>query len=204
MADMQSFSSKHKKHEDNKSYNDTIIYLIRHGEKPPKLPNGDDANGLSAAGLTRAQGLISVFGASSIYNIGCVIAEKPKKDGSRTRPYETIKPLCESLSLIPNLDISRDKAKDVAAAAKDWKGEGNVLICWEHGVLGEIAEVLVGADDGDIKYPGDRFDLIWKVWKDVKDWKFEVVGSEGVPGLDEKWMDDGGVGIVDPSLFPKE
>ena len=52
--------------------------MIRHGEKPPKLPNGDDADGLSTQGLERAQGLRQVFGKSSSYNIGYILAEHPK------------------------------------------------------------------------------------------------------------------------------
>jgi hypothetical protein len=59
-----------------------IIYMIRHGEKPPKLPNGDDADGLSAQGLERAQGLRQVFSKSSSYNIGYILAEHPKKGRS--------------------------------------------------------------------------------------------------------------------------
>ena len=49
------------------------IYLIRHGEKPS---NG--SNGLSAEGVERSQCLRTVFGNSSDYNIGYIIAEKPK------------------------------------------------------------------------------------------------------------------------------
>ena len=56
-----------------------IIYLIRHGEKPPKLSDGKDPDGLSAQGLERAQGLRQVFGRSSSYNINYIIAEQPKK-----------------------------------------------------------------------------------------------------------------------------
>jgi hypothetical protein len=56
-----------------------ILYLIRHGEKPPKLPNGEDDVGLSTQGVTRAQGLVKVFGRTSPYNIGYIIAQKPKK-----------------------------------------------------------------------------------------------------------------------------
>jgi hypothetical protein len=52
--------------------------MIRHGEKPPKLPNGEDADGLSAQGVTRAQGLRQVFGVTSRYNIGYILAEHPK------------------------------------------------------------------------------------------------------------------------------
>lgn len=66
------------------------LYLIRHGEKPPKLPNGDDANGLSTQGLERAQGLRKVFGDGSVYSIGCIIAEHPKK-GSFCLSYRMTK-----------------------------------------------------------------------------------------------------------------
>jgi hypothetical protein len=48
-----------------------IVYLIRHGEKP------DSGNGLNAQGLQRSQCLRSVFGASSSYNIGYIMAETP-------------------------------------------------------------------------------------------------------------------------------
>lgn len=48
------------------------VYLIRHGEKP------DSGNGLSAQGLQRAQCLRTVFGASSSYNIGHIMAQQPK------------------------------------------------------------------------------------------------------------------------------
>ena len=51
---------------------DPTVYLIRHGEKP------DDGDGLSSAGLQRAQCLRSVFGASSSYNIGHIMAQTPQ------------------------------------------------------------------------------------------------------------------------------
>lgn len=47
------------------------VYLIRHGEKPV---SGD---GLSAQGLRRAQCLRNVFGTSSGYNIGHIMAQAP-------------------------------------------------------------------------------------------------------------------------------
>jgi hypothetical protein len=53
--------------------------MIRHGEKPPKEADGKDADGLSTQGLERSQGLRQVFGASSQYNIGYILAEDPKK-----------------------------------------------------------------------------------------------------------------------------
>lgn len=51
------------------------VYLIRHGEKPAD----DDENGLSAAGVKRSQCLRNVFGTSSSYGIGYIMAQTPKK-----------------------------------------------------------------------------------------------------------------------------
>lgn len=48
------------------------VYFIRHGEKP------DSGNGLNAQGLQRAQCLRNVFGTSSSYNIGHIMAQQPK------------------------------------------------------------------------------------------------------------------------------
>lgn len=48
------------------------VYFIRHGEKP-----SDGGDGLSDQGKQRAQCLRNVFGASSKYNIGYIMAETP-------------------------------------------------------------------------------------------------------------------------------
>lgn len=60
---------------------DPTVYLIRHGEKP------DDGNGLSAQGLERAQCLRNVFGASSSYNIGHIMAQTPKSSEFTHKPF---------------------------------------------------------------------------------------------------------------------
>lgn len=49
------------------------VYLIRHGEKPKK------GNGLNEDGLDRAECIRHVFGEHSDYNIGLILAQKPKK-----------------------------------------------------------------------------------------------------------------------------
>lgn len=49
------------------------VYLIRHGEKPAD----DDETGLSTQGEQRAQCLRSVFGATSSYDIGHIMAQTP-------------------------------------------------------------------------------------------------------------------------------
>jgi hypothetical protein len=171
--------------------------MIRHGEKPPQNGDGGDVNGLSALGLERAQWLRQCFGENSQYNIGYILAEAPKKgscyfaiclhgpilltqpDGSRTRPLETITPLAADLGITPNSSIARDDAAAAAAAAKAFQGPGNVLICWEHGQLADIAEAL-GVPHAE--YPGDRFDLIWTVPAPYT--SIVSVTSEGMPGVD--------------------
>lgn len=54
------------------AYAAATLYLIRHGEKP------DSGNGLSAQGMQRAQCLRNVFGASSSYGIGHIMAQTPQ------------------------------------------------------------------------------------------------------------------------------
>lgn len=66
------------------------VYFIRHGEKP----SDDDDPNLSAQGQQRAQCLRTVFGASSQYNIGYIIAEKPKGE---LHPARTIRYLVRRL-----------------------------------------------------------------------------------------------------------
>ncbi|KAH8202254.1 hypothetical protein TruAng_003531 [Truncatella angustata] len=159
------------------------VYFIRHGEKP------DDGNGLSAQGQQRAQCLRSVFGASSGYAIGHIMAQTPKSgdadvlfvDGSRQRPYDTVLPLATDLGLTVDVSCDRDDEDCVADAVRDYSGSGNILICWEHKQLNNLAEAL-GAGDVD-KYPDDSYDL---VWTDPYDWsKIAEVTSENCPGLDD-------------------
>lgn len=57
------------------------VYLIRHGEKPEK------GNDLSEQGEQRAQCLRTVFGSTSEYNIGHVMAQTPKSSEQSVRPW---------------------------------------------------------------------------------------------------------------------
>lgn len=131
--------------------------MIRHGEKPPKKPNGDDQTGLSSVGQQRAKELVQVFGKDSQYDINYIIAEHPKRNGDRDRPYLTVKPLAESLGVEFNHSIARDDSEGVVEAVENYTGPGNILVCWEHGQLTDIAEAF-GISPAP-KYPGDRYVL---------------------------------------------
>ncbi|GMG08848.1 unnamed protein product [Aspergillus oryzae] len=138
------------------------VYLIRHGEKPD-----DGGNGLSAQGVQRAQCLRSVFG-------------KTATGGKRTRPYETVLPLAEDLGLTVDTSCDRDDPKCVKKAVEKYKGDGNILICWQHEALTDIVKKL-GAKDAP-EYPNDRFDLIWTDPSPYT--KITETTSEQCPGLD--------------------
>ncbi|WPH03000.1 Hypothetical protein R9X50_00587400 [Acrodontium crateriforme] len=153
---------------------DPTVYFIRHGEKP------DDGDGLSAQGLQRAQCLRNVFGRSSSYKIGHIMAQTPKDSGSRQRPYDTVEPLAGDLGLTVDISCDRDDPKCVAKVVNNYKGSGNILICWEHDALHDIMKEL--GDKSAPDYPSDHFDLIYTDKPNYK--HVEKSGSENCPGLD--------------------
>jgi hypothetical protein len=143
------------------------VYLIRHGEKP------SSGNGLNAMGMQRAQCLRTVFGASSPYNIGHIMAETPQSglfsvpffptyhfepnifsDGSQARPYDTVLPLSEDLGLIVDTSCQRDDSACVQNVVDSYTGAGNILICWEHDALTNIVQQL--GDQNAPTYPSDQ------------------------------------------------
>jgi hypothetical protein len=130
-----------------------VVYFIRHGEKPVQ---GD---GLNARGVQRSEWLGKLFGPSSGYGINYMIAQRPKANGKRRRPYETLRPLADELGLDVDIECERDDFEGVAAKIKSYKGKGNILICWEHKRLTDLAAAL-GVQNPAV-YPTDRFDLIW-------------------------------------------
>ncbi|CAI7603182.1 unnamed protein product [Penicillium pancosmium] len=150
------------------------VYLIRHGEKP------DDGNGLSAAGVQRAQCLRNVFGSSSEYDIGYIMAQTPKSDGKRQRPLDTVQPLATDLGLTVDTSCDRDDPDCVKDVVDGYSGSGNILICWEHDALTDIVKELGDKDAPD--YPDDSFNIIWTDPSPYDSITAET--SENCPGLD--------------------
>ncbi|EFY89447.1 phosphoglycerate mutase family protein, putative [Metarhizium acridum CQMa 102] len=180
-----------------------MVFLIRHGEKPAD----DDEPGLSTQGKQRAQCLREVFGAGSNYHVGHIMAQAYKPgthttaahpsrrtqgsvghangecahlDGSRKRPFDTVSPLAQDLGLEVDTSCDRNDSKCVKKVVKNYKGSGNILICWEHKALKDIAEELGAENVKD--YPKKRFDEIWidpYPYSEITD-----IVSENCPGLD--------------------
>jgi hypothetical protein len=166
------------------------IYMIRHGEKPRKDRHGDDPGGLSRKGRQRADALTDFFGKDSDHDIGLILAQRPRRNGARSRPYDTVKPLARVLGLRVDVSIGREDLREAADVATSFRGPGNVLICWEHHRLAKIAKKMgvrrysrrTGKKGDRIDYDTDRFDLVWVIPYPYR--KITDILSECVPGLD--------------------
>lgn len=78
----------------------------------------------------------------------------PSTDGKRDRPYLTVLPLAEDLGITVDTSCAKTDAKCVKKVVENYTGDGNILICWEHGELTDIVEEL--GDDDAPTYPDDR------------------------------------------------
>ena len=149
----------------------TRIILIRHGEKP-----AHGQPGLNSQGLERADSLIHVFGPKSPFKISHIVAQKPHENGKRARPSLTAAPLARSLGLEVDVSLEREDVKDVAEKVKGER-KGDILVCWEHKRLHDIAQAH-GVKDPP-QYDGERYDLLWILEQPYDKVRVETYNIEG-------------------------
>lgn len=119
-------------------------------------------------------------------------------DGKRARPFQTVKPLADDLGIIVDTSCGRDDPECVSDVIENYEGGGNILVCWEHHRMTDLAEEL-GYEDAPF-YPDDRlvycahqlhsilaylrsrYDLIWT--DPFPYTRFMDIASEECPGLD--------------------
>jgi hypothetical protein len=123
----------------------TNVLLIRHGEKPA---SGDD---LAVAGQERAQAYVIYFqnyaiqsGPSGSGPVKLNYLFATANSGKSDRPDLTITPLSEAIGV--SID-AKHKDKDYAKVADDILqnskyDNSNVLICWHHGEILDLATAL--------------------------------------------------------------
>lgn len=148
------------------------ILLVRHAEKP------DQGVDLAPAGQARAQAYIAYFQNYLInaqpIKLSYLFAAKDSHESHR--PRLTLEPL----SLALNLSID---AKHADACYQDVKDdifnnakydESNILICWHHGEILQLAHALVGdrsqlppQANWPVKWPGDVFGWLLQVSYDA-------------------------------------
>jgi hypothetical protein len=151
------------------------IMIIRHAEKPGAAGGGagiardgtEDPESLTVRGWTRARALVSLFvpaaGHSPRPGLATprfVYASGIGKHSNSLRPQETILPLCEKLGLTATTDYLKDEFDEMAGDALAQPGP--VLICWEHLVIPDLADQILGdSTTAPRAWPDDRFDMVW-------------------------------------------
>lgn len=149
----------------------TNILLIRHGEKPT---DGTDIN-LNLAGQERAMAYVSYFQNfqinSEVIKLNHLFATAQSTHSNRS--YLTILPLAQHLNLQINNSFT-DSDKDVAALVNYIQtdpqfNDANILICWHHENLLEIAKGLGALPHTLPKdWPGEVFGWLIQLSYNVK------------------------------------
>ncbi|ORY81580.1 hypothetical protein BCR37DRAFT_387815 [Protomyces lactucae-debilis] len=167
---------------DNQGGRTPHVYFVRHGEKP----RDDSDSELSALGVRRSQCIANLF-SHEPYHIKHILvpATVTKKDGlHRQRSLKTILPLADALGLSKHIDMcDRDDAKCAAGKIRAALalGDGDIVVCWEHKKLSDIVQEL--GDTHNMKYPKDKFDLIWDYAGNKLD-QVQSIRSQNCSGLD--------------------
>lgn len=156
----------------------TIIYFIRHGEKPKKGEN------LSEKGKKREKFLGDhVFNGErkDIQKVTRILTVKPKKNKQK-RPLETVEYLAVQLKIDIEL-FERGKKSEKFSSTNEWDNSINeqdimkelknimtieskevVLVCWEHHILYEMLKILgINWENFNLnKWTSEDFDSIYE------------------------------------------
>jgi broad specificity phosphatase PhoE len=173
----------------------TKIMLIRHAEKPNRdggvMPDGTaNPDALTARGWQRADALVQLFVPQDghftnpeLATPQTIFASGIAHHSKSLRPQQTVTPLAAKLGFSINTSFAKGNESGLAQAAKT--NGGIVLIAWEHEAIPEIAELVVGSNQGIPQHwPGDRFDLVWVFDRTNGDeqWTFTQVPQRLLPG----------------------
>lgn len=158
-----------------------LIFIIRHGEKPPDKPDtgppfGIDDSGspnehsLIPKGWQRAGALASLFAPSAgpmrsgLLKPTQLIAPDygSAEKNAVHRTHETIHPLSKSISVDIETPYEEGKEDELGAKVSDARS-GVTLICWEHKAIHTIATNItpIAAGTQIPEWPGERFDVVF-------------------------------------------
>ena len=121
---------------------DATIFMVRHAEKP------DKGDGLSLAGEQRADAYRSFLTAQrnpggELITWQHVFASHDST--SSARPLLTIAPTADEIGVVPNTDYADNDyqklADDISSKQAKYQAK-NILICWHHGHILDLATAL--------------------------------------------------------------
>lgn len=158
----------------------SVIYIIRHAEKPDSTDDSD----LAPKGVERAKALAETFPAH-FSKPDFIVATAPSKHSNR--PMETLAPLAAALHLKaadPFADDEVDKLAHELLTQPQYAGK-TILICWHHGDIPALAKAL-GAKKVPDPWPENVFDRVWKLTFTAGTVQFENLPQRTLPGDSEK------------------
>ena len=162
---------------------DTLIMIIRHGEKPDDSTSGINASGneddssMTATGWDRAHRLVDLFDPAAgdprpgLARPKAIYAAGANDNGEGQRTRETVQPLADRLGILAVTTFGKgDEEKLIEHVLSQ---PGPTLISWQHGEIPAMAEAFPGATPTPpTEWPDDRYDVIWTLTKTVDGWQF--------------------------------
>jgi hypothetical protein len=150
----------------------TRIMIIRHAEKPDGDAQGVTSHGvvhdgeLTVRGWQRAGALAALFAPTDghfadhrLATPATIFAAAVDPESGSRRPRNTVVPLAEKLGIPIRDEFGKNDTRAAADAAL--ASPGVVLMSWEHKVLHELGNRIIGHRTSSPQgWPDDRFDII--------------------------------------------
>ena len=140
----------------------STLLLIRHAEKP------ESGKGLSPMGQARADGYAAYFPSLPLERPGYDFLFAAKDSDKSHRPRLTLTPLHKRIDVPVEMPYKDDQDRDFADWLLDPKNDftrKNIVICWHHGEILALANLLLKKHPPSgwpTKWPGDVFG--WLLW----------------------------------------
>jgi hypothetical protein len=150
------------------------VLLIRHGEKMNKAKTGDVH--LAKRGQVRADALARFFSPRfsidendelwrviALPKLSTVIAQAATERYPSRRKIETAEPIAAAAK-IKLLEFSHEDIEGITQHLRTEAAAGRTsLVVWDHTTIGDIANRLLNLPDGTVRWPMDRYDVIWDI-----------------------------------------
>lgn len=148
------------------------ILLIRHGEKDAKSKYGEVH--LNQRGEIRAAALAELFFPNvtdsfctetnlTLPLINSVVAQAATGRHPSRRKIETAEPIASAGSVPLELFDHEDIKGLVSHLREELKSNRTTLVVWDHSTISDLANDLLKIDRGTIRWPMDRYDIIWQI-----------------------------------------